>query len=149
MTNEQLRSNMPDIQDQIKPIDLKITALLAEGKSNSQIAEMLNIGRDTVSRRINKNPTIIEALEATGINSKYLANKAKELLEAKRPLYNPKTQEFQDVPDNNARNTAFSTTCKLAGHLRDNVENTQNIQVNIVQYGDQQTDKNVEVEGSK
>jgi hypothetical protein len=117
---------MPETQN-IKPIDLKITALLAEGK----------------------NPTIIEALEDTGINSKYLANKAKELLEAKRPLYNPKTQEFQDVPDNNARNTAFSTTCKLAGHLRDNVENTQNIQVNIVQYGDQQTDKNVEVEGSK
>jgi hypothetical protein len=124
----------------VKPIDTKITALLLDGKNNTQIAETLGISRNTITRRLEQNETILEALQLAGITNNYLANKAKELLEAKRKLYNPKTQEFEDVPDNNARNTAFSTTCKLAGHLRDNPENTQNIQVNIVQYGSKSVD---------
>jgi hypothetical protein len=138
---------MPGIT--LDKIDKQIMSNLLSGNNITQTAENLDISRQTIYNRLGQNLTIIEALNNAGINTDYLANKAKELLEAKRPLYNPKTQEFQNVPDNNARNTAFSTTCKLAGHLRDNAENTQNIQVNIVQYGDQQTDKNVEVEGSK
>lgn len=134
---------MPGIT--LDKIDKQIMSNLLSGNNITQTAENLDISRQTIYNRLGQNLTIIEALNNAGINTDYLANKAKELLEANRKLYNPKTQEFQDVPDNNARNTAFSTTCKLAGHLRDNVENTQNIQVNIVQYGD----KNVEVEGSK
>jgi hypothetical protein len=137
---------MPGIT--LDKIDKQIMSNLLSGNNITQTAENLDISRQTIYNRLGQNLTIIEALNNAGINTDYLANKAKELLEAKRPLYNPKTQEFQDVPDNNARNTAFSTTCKLAGHLRDNAENNQNIQVNLINYSDVKTDKNVEVEGT-
>ena len=140
---------MAEIQNyKTDKLDKQIISNLLEGNTITQTSRNLSISPQTIYNRIGKNLTIIEALEDSGITSKYLADKAKELLEAKRPLYNPKTQEFQDVPDNNARNTAFSTTCKLAGHLRDNAENNQNIQVNLINYADVKTDKNVEVEGS-
>jgi hypothetical protein len=126
-------------------IDKQIMSSLLNGNNITQTAENLDISRQTIYNRLGHNLTIIEALNNAGINTDYLANKAKELLEANRKLYNPKTQEFEDVPDNNARNTAFSTTCKLAGHLRDNPENTQNIKVNLVYYSDPEK---VKVEGN-
>ena len=129
----------------LKPIDKQIVKLISEGKSQTEVAGIVGQSRETINRKLSQNVTIIETLERCGITDEYLANKHKELLESKRKLYNPKTQTFEDVPDNNARNTALSIGYRVRGHLKDNPEQQTNIQINIVKYNDHEKAK---VEGN-
>lgn len=117
-------------------LDKQIVSSLIENPNISQVANNLKISRSTIYNRIAQNQTIQECLNTAGITDDYLAAKHKSLIESTRPLYNPKTQEFQDVPDNNARNAAISLAYKVKGHLKENIENQQNIQINIIKYGD-------------
>jgi DNA-binding CsgD family transcriptional regulator len=135
----------PTKRSKLKPIDKQIVKLISEGKSQTEVAGIVGQSRETINRKLSQNVTIIETLERCGITDEYLANKHKELLESKRKLYNPKTQTFEDVPDNNARNTALSIGYRVRGHLKDNPEQQTNIQINIVKYEDQEKAK---VEGN-
>lgn len=145
MAAEKIKTEQISKPKRLKPIDKAIVNLLAEGKSQTEVAKTLNINRGTVVNHIKQNSSITETLERCGITDEYLANKHKELLESKRKLYNPKTQTFEDVPDNNARNTALSIGYRVRGHLKDNPEQQTNIQINIVKYKDQE---NAKVEGN-
>jgi hypothetical protein len=112
----------------------QISKMMIEGKKRQEICETMNISPATFHRELIKNETILQTLDKAGITDEYLAQKHRELLESQRKLYNPKTQTFEDVPDNNARNTALSIGYRVRGHLKDNPENNTAIQINLVKY---------------
>jgi hypothetical protein len=135
----------PTRRSKLKPIDKRIIDLTLQGKTQTEVAKIVGQTREHINHKLLHNLTITETLDKIGITDEYLANKHKELLESKRKLYNPKTQTFEDVPDNNARNTALSIGYRVRGHLKDNPEQQTNIQINLVKYNDHEKAK---VEGN-
>lgn len=62
-----------------------------------------------------KTVTCESALREAGIDETLLAKKLKELLEAKRPWWNPKKQAFDLFPDDRARLAALRLAFKILG----------------------------------
>ena len=75
---------------------------------------------------ITSNPDFISLLNKAGLTDEVLANKAKEGLEATKPLIYG--QEVIDIPDHNAQHRYFESVLRVKGHL--NPANQVNIQAN-------------------
>ena len=93
---------------------------VAERKTVSQVAREMGCRRETVANLINGKSdngefrrAVRMVFEEAGVDVYTLARKLSESLEAKKPVWNRETSEFEMFPDNSAQGSAQERGMKL------------------------------------
>ncbi|MBM2834399.1 MAG: hypothetical protein HW406_1560 [Candidatus Brocadiaceae bacterium] len=114
----------------------KLIAAALDGKPLRRVGLETGLSPKTVDTQISnimKEPEVRQAfariLEESGLDSKFLANKLRELIDAKTTIFSQKDGKFCDSREIEAWETQRKTTeliCRLAGHLKEQDTSTIN-----------------------
>ncbi len=114
----------------------KLIAAALDGRPLRQVGLQTGLSPATVDSQISnimKEPKVQQAfariLEESGLDSKFLANKLRELIDAKTTIFSQKDGKFCDSREIPSLETQRKTTeliCRLAGHLKDQDAGTIN-----------------------